>query len=305
MDRALNMSTQLSTFTGGSRASGKGVSSSASTYISDAGSAALGVLYRRFQTMENPCYTVKKEDIGAGTEEWGVVATRDIKQTEFIDFFSGNMGWMTPETKESSYNMAVSSEVCIIPYADIDEDKIPLDVYLRNPMAMMNEPMRNAFATVALIPIDFHPDEIHFGAEKDASKKRVRVGNFYRGIACVACDDIQKGQLLTWDYGPTYRCHREKKKYTAGRKCPEFVIEHDVIAKQILSSYRRKKVPLKIGDTSFNVFPMNGGRPNRPLSNDVEDEPDDETSGGAHGRTREERLLARTRQKESAKDLAD
>ena len=161
---------------------------------------------------------VKRTRVRVRNEErrmWSLVARpgRVIRAGSFVGFYTGAMNTLECPP-DSLYALDVGvGQPCIVPFAD--EEHISPFERDRHALASMNEPGEGEFANCHLAVQDFSHGEIE-GVESIAHHDTAQ---FFRGMACFACIDIQSGEQLTWPYGSGYEAIRQQQGYVAGRPC--------------------------------------------------------------------------------------
>ena len=158
------------------------------------------------------------------TRMWSLVAKRDIEKGTFIGFYTGSMASRTCPP-DSHYSLHVGrSQPCIVPF--INEDHITSAERDIHPLASMNEPSEGEFANCHMAVQDFNASEV-------ADVKTIHNSEFaryFRGMACFSCHDINAGDALTWNYGPSYEPIRQLMGYVAGQPCRR-VLDNEVFIK--------------------------------------------------------------------------
>jgi hypothetical protein len=179
------------------------------------------------------------------TRMWSLIAKQYIQSGSFIGFYTGSMESKTcPENSHYALQIG-ASQPCIVPF--IDENQISPAERDMHPLAAMNEPTATRFANCHMVVQDFNANEI----ENVAAIPNHESARFYRCMACFACHDINAGDALTWNYGPTYEPIRKLIGYVAGQHCKK-VLDGEVFVKDssqsVLESLER--VP------HYVVFPV-------------------------------------------------
>ena len=174
--------------------------------------------------------------------EWSLIANMDLEKGTFLGFYTGEF---TTEQKSSIYSAQVD-DILIYPFEN--EQNITEEERNLRPFANMNEPKVNRFANCCMIPQDFLHNEV---SNVPAHEMHA---HFFRGLACFTCDNITKGEELTWYYGKSYESHRQHQGYMAGKAC-KAIIEKEIFIPsnsqgvlQILSKVSR--------DCVFPVFKL-------------------------------------------------
>ena len=159
---------------------------------------------------------VKRTRLQVRNEErrmWSLVAKRDIRVGEFIGIYTGSYASRTcPAGSHYALDMG-ASQPCIVPFAN--EAQITPSERETHPLACMNEPSADEVANCHMAIQDFTQAEIA-NVESILHHEQSR---FFRCLCCFACEDIQSGEALTWNYGPAYAPIRKLIGYAAGSPC--------------------------------------------------------------------------------------
>jgi hypothetical protein len=164
---------------------------------------------------------------------WTLVAARNIRAGEFVGFYTGSMD-KTTCTLEGKYALHMGkSQPCIIPFED--ERNISFKDRENHPLSCMNEPLKGEPANCHMVIQDFSHSEVG-GSEHVLNGGSAR---FFRGLACITCENVRKGDDLTWYYGKSYEPIRVNEGYSAGTECTK-VLEAEVFvadnSKTVLSA---------------------------------------------------------------------
>lgn len=190
--------------------------------------------------------SVKLETRNRETRMWGLVAKRDIKTGELVGIYTGSHDSLTcPPNSRYAVDIG-TSQPCIIPFAD--ENAITPFQRDTHPLACMNEPNQGRVANCHMAIQDFARHEV----EGVASIPHNDEASFFRCLACFACEDIKRGDPLTWYYGKSYEPIRAVLGYTAGEICTR-VQEGDVF---IASDSQATLDALSGRVPHYTVFPI-------------------------------------------------
>ena len=158
------------------------------------------------------------------TRMWGVIAKRDIRAGEFIGIYTGSYASLTCES-DSRYAVDVGPcQPCILPFPD-EQNITPLERDT-HPLACMNEPSVGAYANTHMALQDFAREEVE-GVQSIPNHDQAQ---FFRCMACFACEDIARGEALTWNYGPSYEPIRTLLGYAAGQPCRRVLADEVFVA---------------------------------------------------------------------------
>ena len=144
---------------------------------------------------------------------WGAVAKRDLKVGELVGIYTGSYSSLAcpPNTR---YAVEIgTSQPCIIPFPD--ENAITAIQRDTHPLACMNEPSRGQVANCHMAIQDFSRTEV----ESVESIPNNESASFFRCMACFACENIKRGEALTWYYGRKYQSIRDLLGYVSGGGC--------------------------------------------------------------------------------------
>ena len=150
---------------------------------------------------------------------WSLVAKKNIPPGTFIGFYTGCMASRTCPPG-SHYALQIGpSQPCIVPFPD--ESEITPAQREFHALANMNEPIEGEYANCHMAVQDFSASEIENVAAIQGHAR------FYRAMACFACERIDAGEALTWNYGTAFEPIRQLMNYNVGQPCRR-VLENEV-----------------------------------------------------------------------------
>ena len=161
---------------------------------------------------------------------WSLVAKKNIPPGTFIGFYTGCTASRTCPPG-SHYALQIGpSQPCIVPFPD--ESEITPAQREFHALANMNEPIEGEYANCHMAVQDFSASEIENVAAIQGHAR------FYRGMACFACERIDAGEALTWNYGTAFEPIRQLMNYTVGQPCRR-VLENEVFIQPASQLYSR------------------------------------------------------------------
>ena len=204
--------------------------------------------------------------------EWSLVANCDIPLGTFLGFYTGDH----EETYRESLYAADLANIYIYPFKN--ESNITEEERKSKPFANMNEPNAGDYANCCFVNQDFDHREVE-GVENIPNYD---IARFFRGLACFTCDDVKRGQELTWHYGKLYQANREEQQYEAGKPCvlllhhEEFIPGNSQGVLSIMSKVPHTCLVAVTGLKKSNRFPL--PRKKRRKKRDSSDDEDDSSS---------------------------